>query len=102
MNKSKINPGLGKLPAYFVKLRRYSFVIFISLVATIYAAVVYRIDSLSNIQPSDGAISSQVKAARVPKFNQNIILQLQGLRDHSVNVQTLFNSERTDPFQENN
>ena len=99
---SKISPKLNleKASANFLKVRRYSFVIFIIFVAGIYGFVMLRISSLSNLQPSDDAVNSQVQAAQIPKIDQTVVSQLKALQDNSVNVQSLFDQARTSPFQE--
>ena len=65
----------------------------------LYGFVLLRINSLSNAQPSPESVTSQVKAARVPRIEQSVVNQLESLHDNSVNVQTLFNETRSNPFQ---
>lgn len=79
--------------------RRYSFVIFIVIVALLYSFLVLRINSLSSSQPTADAVSKQVKAARVPHIDQSVIDQLQSLQDNNVSVKSLFDSARSNPFQ---
>ena len=102
MNKAMMNNKLDleKLNAHFRSARRYSFVAFLLVVVSIYGFVLLRITSLSNIEPSDDAVSSQVNAASIPKIDQSVVNQLKSLQDNSVNVQSLFEQARTSPFQE--
>lgn len=79
--------------------KRYSFVIFLVFLLALYGFVLFRINSLSNSQPSEEAVSSQVKAAAIPKVDPAVISQLQSLQDNSVSVQALFNQARSNPFQ---
>jgi hypothetical protein len=81
------------------KVRRFSFVLFISFVALLYGFVIFRINSLSNAQPSSDSVTSQVQAAQVPHIDKSVVKQLESLHDNSVNVQTLFNEGRGNPFQ---
>lgn len=80
-------------------IHHYGFVLFLTFLACLYGFVLFRINSLSNVQPSDTAVSSQVKAAAIPKLDQNVINQLQSLQDNSVGVKALFNEARSNPFQ---
>jgi hypothetical protein len=81
------------------KARRFSLIGFAALIVVLYGFVLLRINSLSNAQPSQESVTSQVKAARVPRIEQSVVNQLESLHDNSVNVQALFNDTRSNPFQ---
>jgi hypothetical protein len=85
----------GSLPV----IRRYSLPAFLVFVALIYGFVIFRIQTLSAKQPTDDQVSSQVQASGVPHIDQSIVKQLQTLQDNSVNVQSLFDQARNNPFQ---
>ena len=101
MNKEKpsIKSLAVKAAAALKQARRYSLVLFLAFVLLIYGFIFLRINSLSNIQPSNDAVSSQVKAARIPHIEQSVVDQLQSLQDNSVSVQSLFDQARSNPFQ---
>lgn len=90
---------MEKLTTALRKGRRYSLLIFLVFIGLVYGFVLFRIHSLATIQPSSDAVSSQVKAARIPHIDQPVVRQLQSLQDNSVSVQTLFNQARNNPFQ---
>ena len=100
--KQKFDPkaSLDKAMALLLVLKRYSLVIFLAFVAALYGFLLFRISGLSGQQPTQDAISSQVKAAAIPHIDQAVIDQLQSLKDNSVNVQALFPNDRNNPFQE--
>ena len=100
-NKPKISLKSLMLQASSLtkRIKPYALLIFLVFVAALYGFVLFRINSLSNTQPSEDAVSSQVKAAKLPHIDQATISQLQSLQDHSVNVQALFNQARNNPFQ---
>ena len=81
------------------KARHFSLAGFVALIVVLYGFVLLRINSLSNAQPSQESVTSQVKAARVPRIEQSVVDQLESLHDNSVNVQALFNDTRSNPFQ---
>ncbi len=81
------------------KASRYSVAIFVIIVLFIYGALLFRIYNLNEAQPTVDQVDSQVKAARVPHIDQQVVRQLQSLEDNSVNVQALFNQARNNPFQ---
>jgi len=99
--KKKLNLRdiIDLVAAKLLVLRRYSLIIFIVFVASLYGFLVFRISTLSNAQPSQDAVSSQVKKAKVPHIDESVVKQLQSLEDNSVNVKTLFNQARNNPFQ---
>lgn len=82
-----------------VVLSRYSAILFFLLITSVYGFVVFRINSLVNAQPSQSDIDAQSKTSSVPRVDPNVAEQLQKLQDNSVNVQTLFNQARNNPFQ---
>jgi hypothetical protein len=82
------------------KLRRYGGLGFFVLFAVVYAFVIMRISALSDVQVSDSDVASQVSATPMPRIDPRTISQLRSLNDNSVNVQTLFQQGRTNPFKE--
>jgi hypothetical protein len=81
------------------QVRRYAVVIFLVFVAILYGFILMRVNNLSNAQPSSDAVSSQVKAAQIPHIDPSVVNQIESLQNNSVNVQSLFNQERSNPFQ---
>ena len=80
-------------------VKPYSAVLFVVLFALVYAFVVLRISSLSNAPVDDSAVTDQVKASPSLRIDPQAVQQLESLKDNSVNVQTLFEDQRTNPFQ---
>lgn len=81
------------------KARRFSLVLFIGFVLVLYGFILFRINTLSNMQPSSDSITSQINAAQVPHIDEATVEQLESLQNNSVNVQALFNEARSNPFQ---
>ena len=81
------------------RLNHYSVIGFVVLVAVLYGFVMFRITTLSTAEPSQEVVSGQVKAARIPHIDQEVVKQLQSLQDNSVSVQSLFDQARSNPFQ---
>jgi hypothetical protein len=96
LNAASIKASLGKTGR---GLSRYAGILFFVLVAATYGFVVLRINLLSNAQPSQSDIDAQVTSTSVPNIDPKIAEQLQKLEDNSVNVQTLFDQARNNPFQ---
>lgn len=82
----------------FRQLGRHT--IFFALLATLfcYLIVVWRISQLATAEPT----SEQVVGAKtaIPKVDKKAIEQIQQLEQNSPAVKSLFNSARSNPFQE--
>ena len=94
---------LKALPAQFAKLGHKLAAIaplaFFILVAIVFGMLLLRITAYANIQPDSSDVNSEV-AQLTPHIDQKAASQLQSLEDNSVNVQTLFNQARNNPFGE--
>jgi hypothetical protein len=98
-----INFNLKDLPQKFANLGHRLLgvapLLFVLVAAALYGFLLLRIATLSNIQPDASSVSSEVSKL-TPHIDQKAADQLQGLEDNSVNVQTLFNQARDNPFGE--
>lgn len=81
------------------KIAPYIPLVFFVLVATVYGIVLLRITMLSNAQPDASAVSAQITEL-TPHIDKASAAKLKGLEDNSVNVQSLFNDARGNPFGE--
>lgn len=96
----EISSPLPVLKKGLAHLRPYANVLVFLLFALAYAFVILRINSLSNPKVDESTVTTAVKASPVPHLDQAAAEQLQTLKDNSVNVQTLLDQNRTNPFQE--
>jgi hypothetical protein len=76
----------------------YKAFIFFLVVAAFYGFLVWRINAFSNIPASTSEASAQ--AAAQPHIDPATVAKIQSLQDNSVNVQSLFDAARQNPFQE--
>jgi hypothetical protein len=82
------------------RIRRYAIVLFLLLVAAVYGFLLLHIGNLHNVQPGSVDSSQQTTAAATPHIDPKLVKQLQQLQDNSVNVKTLFDQARSNPFLE--
>ena len=82
------------------KINRFKIIIFVLLVVSVYGYIVLTISNLSNAQPSPDQLNQQNISIKSAKVDKKVILQLQQLQDNSINVKTLFDDARDNPFQE--
>lgn len=95
-----LNSLMNGLRLFAPRLLRFAVVFFVLLLAGVYGFVLWRVQSLSAVQPTDADVSAQVKLSATPHINQTTVKQMQDLQDNSVSVHTLFDEARNNPFQE--
>ena len=100
MKNVEIKSPLPALLQSLRKLRPYAGVALFLLLAGVYGFIVLRINSLSNPTIDTSAVVSEAKSTPVPRIDADAAKQLEALKDNSVNVQTLFEQNRTNPFNE--
>jgi hypothetical protein len=97
--KPDLKSFITKADTGLKEVRRFSFILFVIFVALLYGFVLLRTNSLNNAQPTSDAVTNQIQAAKVPHIDKSVVRQLESLHNNSVNVQTLFNEARSNPFQ---
>ncbi len=100
MDKVNVQKTIDQSKDIIRKIYRYKLLIFIVFVAVIYGYSLMRIHSLYNEQPSQNSVAAQNNPLKGSAVDKSVVSQLQALRDNSVNVKTLFDQTRSNPFQE--
>ncbi len=98
--KDKLDILSAKIMPLIDKFRRYKTFIFLIVLLIIYGFLVIRINTLNNKEPSDTDVTTKLQTVSRPKIDQSIVDKIQQLQDNSVQVKSLFNSARNNPFQE--
>lgn len=80
-------------------LARYIPLMFLVIIASIYSFLLIEIGTISNTGPDESAVANQT-ASISPNIDKKAIEQMKALQDNSVNVQTLFEQARSNPFNE--
>jgi hypothetical protein len=100
--KKSSNIDLNDLPALGKKglhaLNSYRVFIFFLAVATLYGYIVWRINTFSNAPASTSEETAQT--ATQPHIDAATVQKIESLKDNSVNVQSLFDAARDNPFNE--
>lgn len=81
-------------------LKRYIVFIFIITVLMVYGYLVFHINTLATQEPDESAITERLKTVQRPKIDQDALNKIQQLQDQNVQVQTLFQQARDNPFAE--
>lgn len=82
------------------KLISYSAFIAVILVLGAYAFIVYRIGSLANHEPDADVVTERLAKLKKPGVDQSTIDKIQQLQDDNVQVKSLFDQARDNPFQD--
>lgn len=90
---AKIGPALQSLKRYFV----FAFII---LVVGIYAFLVFYINTLAAQEPAEDAVTERLKTVQRPRIDQDTLDKIEQLEDQNIQVQTLFQQARDNPFSE--
>jgi len=93
-----LNSVRTALPAAGHKLLKYAGFLFFLLLALVYGFMILQINTLGGAQPDPADITSAQVAS--PHVDTDVANHLEALKDNSVNVQTLFNDSRSNPFNE--
>lgn len=81
-------------------VRKFVAVLVFLLFMAIYGYTVIQINSLSNPDVDQSAVTSEIKALPTPRMDEAAAQKLESLEDNNVNVQSLFDKSRTDPFSD--
>jgi len=82
-------------------LKQYVTFIFIISVLGIYGFLVWQINTLSNIAPSEQKITEEQQVIKRPKIDEDVVKKIEQLEDQNVAVKSLFKAARDNPFKEN-
>jgi hypothetical protein len=90
----------AKLAPVLRMLRSYIAVIFIVVIGLMYAFLILRVNQLAQSEPGDDAVAERLETTTRPKIDEESAAKLEALEDQNVQVQTLFNQARNNPFSE--
>lgn len=90
---AKFAPVLGMIKKYLV-------FIFIVAFLGIYSFLVFRINTLASTEPSDDAVAEKLKTVQRPRLDQAAVDKIEDLQAQNIQVQTLFEQARQNPFAE--
>lgn len=81
-------------------VRKHIFVLCVVLFVALYGYLLLQINQLNNAQPSDSEISQSLSTVKRPRIDQNAADKMSQLEDQNIQVKSLFEQARNNPFQE--
>lgn len=82
------------------KYKKYASFAFILIILLMYTFLVYRISKFSLAEPNTGSIEQQLQSSGKLKIDQDSINKILKLEEQNVNVQSLFEGARDNPFED--
>lgn len=91
--KQSLEPTLALTQKY---IRFLYFIFFISICIFL----VFQINHYAGVEPSDQEINDKLETVQRPHIDQDSIRKIQQLQDQNIEVQSLFQQARDNPFSE--
>lgn len=82
------------------KYKKYASFAFILLILLTYTFLVYRISKFSLAEPTSVTIEQQLQSTGKLKIDQESINKILKLEEQNINVQSLFDGARDNPFED--
>lgn len=79
---------------------RLRILLFLAVLTILYAFIAWRINTLVNAEPDTAVIEAKLHKTATPAIDKSIVDKIRQLEDNSVDVRTLFNEARQNPFRE--
>lgn len=96
MNKENIIKKLQPIKLFII---RYAVIIFIIVVAGIFGFMTLQISVYSNAEPTSDQIEEKKNSLSQVKLNDEAAQKIQELEDKNINIESLFNNGRANPFE---
>lgn len=90
----------AKLQPLIAIVKRYVTFIFIIGLLFIAMFLVYRINQLNRLAPSEDAVTEKLQTVQRPRLEPDVLEKIEQLKDQNVEVQSLFDQARNNPFSE--
>ena len=81
-------------------LRHYVKFIFIVSTLIVFGFFVFRINQFSNTEPTESSIEEKLQTVQRPKVDQSVLGKIEQLESQNIQVQSLFDQARNNPFSE--
>ncbi|HSX23488.1 MAG TPA: hypothetical protein VLE74_00075 [Candidatus Saccharimonadales bacterium] len=90
----------AKLRPTLLLLKRYIVFMFMIIMLGILGFLVFRVNQYSRAEPSEDAVTEKLQTVQRPKIDQSVLDKIQQLQGQNIQVQTLFDRARSNPFSE--
>lgn len=91
---------LEKINPIIYNVKKYHIAIFFTVVSLLLVFLIFRVNQLARIEPTEDQIQERIELTARPKVEPALIEKIQQLRDQNVQVEALFQQARENPFSE--
>lgn len=98
--KNQLNDLLQKLKPSVGFVKRYALFMFFIIFLGLLGFLVFRINQYARVEPTEDAIQEKLKAVQRPRVDQSALEKIQQLQAQNVEVNSLFDKARQNPFNE--
>lgn len=91
---------LNRILPYLKLVKKYGAFIFVVIFLGIYVFLVQHIGQLIQDEPSQAAVESKLKPVNRLKIDQDALQKMNELESQNIDVQSLFDQARQNPFTE--
>jgi Tfp pilus assembly protein PilO len=96
MNTKNLISKLGPIKNF---IARYAVIIFILASVLVFGYMSLSISYFSNVEPTDQQIEDKKASLKIVKLNDVAVKKIQELQDQNINIESLFNNGRANPFE---
>lgn len=97
INLESILPKLMRPVNFFKRYAVFTSVIVFLFITTFF---VFRINQYSRMEPDESTVEEKLQTVQRPKVDQSVLNKIQQLQDQNIQVKTLFDQTRSNPFNE--
>lgn len=90
----------NKLQGFIAKLKRYAPLTFILCVLFLYGYLVLHINELTQVEADELTVLEELQSTTRPEIDQAAVDKILELQDQNVQIETLFQEARDNPFAE--
>lgn len=91
---------LARVQPVVLFFKRYAVMIFIVGFMGVYAYLVIRVNTLVQTEPSAGQLTEKLKDIKRTKIDEDAVSSILRLQDQNIEVESLFEEARNNPFSE--
>lgn len=91
---------LNKLAVVIMFVKRFRFVIAFAVFSSMYAYILMQVNTISQQRPSEVKIAEKATSSPKTRVDEELVEQIASLEEQNVQVRTIFNEARKNPFSE--
>ncbi len=90
----------SKIMPLLLTIKRYLGFITVIIILCLYGFMVFYVNNLASSEPTDEQVAEKLKAVQRPRIDEAALKKINELQDQNIQVETLFEQARDNPFNE--